>query len=252
MAYKALAKKYHPDVYQGDKAFAENKMKQINEAYHILSSPTLRAEYDRQLKQQAENQHSQYGYCDENHSAPVQPSQAQYKHPPKNFLRKLIQRLLPVFVIILAFSIAIVVGEMGFFQKSDKETTQNTPSAVVPRSGEILSGSKYIDASEITVTASKNADCVVKLKTSKGVTRISFYVRAGETVTVGVPAEYLYVYFASGDTWYGKSKLFGENTYYSKDEELLDFKRYSWEYTLTSIYGGNFDETRIDADEFNK
>lgn len=38
-AYKTLAKKYHPDIYRGDKKFAEEKMKQINEAYTILSTP---------------------------------------------------------------------------------------------------------------------------------------------------------------------------------------------------------------------
>ena len=36
MAYKALARKYHPDVFQGNKEFAETKMKQINEAYRVI------------------------------------------------------------------------------------------------------------------------------------------------------------------------------------------------------------------------
>jgi len=31
MAYKALAKKYHPDVFNGDKDYAEQQMKIINE-----------------------------------------------------------------------------------------------------------------------------------------------------------------------------------------------------------------------------
>ena len=38
-AYKKQAKKYHPDLYQGDKKFAEEKMKQINEAYELLNTP---------------------------------------------------------------------------------------------------------------------------------------------------------------------------------------------------------------------
>lgn len=46
-AYKVLAKKYHPDVYQGDKAYAERMMQKINAAYEVLSNPELRAEYDR-------------------------------------------------------------------------------------------------------------------------------------------------------------------------------------------------------------
>jgi len=35
-AYKKQAKKYHPDINRGDKAFAEERMKQINEAYTLL------------------------------------------------------------------------------------------------------------------------------------------------------------------------------------------------------------------------
>jgi curved DNA-binding protein CbpA len=37
-AYRRLAKKYHPDLNPGDKE-AEQKFKEINEAYEILSDP---------------------------------------------------------------------------------------------------------------------------------------------------------------------------------------------------------------------
>ena len=46
-AYRALVKKYHPDIYQGDKQYAEEMMQKINEAYHVLSNPTLHTDYDR-------------------------------------------------------------------------------------------------------------------------------------------------------------------------------------------------------------
>lgn len=52
MAYKALCKKYHPDVYQGDKSYAEEQIKKINEAYDILSDVEKRREYDNSLKKQ--------------------------------------------------------------------------------------------------------------------------------------------------------------------------------------------------------
>jgi molecular chaperone DnaJ len=42
-AYRRLALKYHPDKAGGD----EDKFKEINEAYHILSDDAKRAEYDR-------------------------------------------------------------------------------------------------------------------------------------------------------------------------------------------------------------
>ncbi len=52
-AYRKLAIKYHPDRNQGDKE-AEEKFKEINEAYSVLSNPTKRAQYD------------QFGSVDEN------------------------------------------------------------------------------------------------------------------------------------------------------------------------------------------
>lgn len=44
-AYRKLARKYHPDVNQGDKS-AEEKFKEVKEAYEVLSDENLRARYD--------------------------------------------------------------------------------------------------------------------------------------------------------------------------------------------------------------
>ena len=48
-SYKKLVKQYHPDLYVGDKDFAEQKIKENNEAYEILSNPQTKAEYDEYL-----------------------------------------------------------------------------------------------------------------------------------------------------------------------------------------------------------
>ncbi len=45
-AYRALARKHHPDVAK-DKAVAETHFRTINEAYEVLSDPNKRAQYDR-------------------------------------------------------------------------------------------------------------------------------------------------------------------------------------------------------------
>lgn len=68
-AYKVLVKKYHPDLQAETKREdAEKKMKQINEAYDILSNPSKRNEYDVQLEQKRKQKEristnqNNYGY----------------------------------------------------------------------------------------------------------------------------------------------------------------------------------------------
>jgi molecular chaperone DnaJ len=45
-AYRKLAKKHHPDVNKGNKD-AENKFKELSEAYAVLSDREKREQYDR-------------------------------------------------------------------------------------------------------------------------------------------------------------------------------------------------------------
>ena len=44
--YRKLAMKYHPDKAKGDKKQAEDKFKQISEAYAVLSNPEKKKDYD--------------------------------------------------------------------------------------------------------------------------------------------------------------------------------------------------------------
>ncbi len=45
-AYRKVAKKYHPDLHPDDKE-AEEKFKEVNEAYAVLSDPEKRSRYDQ-------------------------------------------------------------------------------------------------------------------------------------------------------------------------------------------------------------
>jgi len=50
--YKALIKKYHPDIYKGDKKFAEEKTKELNEAYSVLRDADKRKKYDEERQKE--------------------------------------------------------------------------------------------------------------------------------------------------------------------------------------------------------
>ena len=52
-AYKVLVKKYHPDLYKDEeKLFAEQKVRDINEAYKVLSDDFLKSQYDIELQRE--------------------------------------------------------------------------------------------------------------------------------------------------------------------------------------------------------
>lgn len=63
-AYRKLAKKYHPDLNGGDEKAAE-KLKEVNEAFDILSNPEKRKKYDQFGSAYTDGMNfdpSQYGY----------------------------------------------------------------------------------------------------------------------------------------------------------------------------------------------
>lgn len=277
-AYMALVKKYHPDLYRDeqDKAEAEERMKQINDAYRVLSSSALRADYDRQLQQPIDEPQPQHtkaaNAAQEEHTAQAEKKADREQNvrrqaappqgtPPKSQTWGGIYRTL-VLLIVLAilvplaktlFDEAAVEAEVPDDEKSfvisasDQTSIQN--GRVRPNSGWILEGSEHRDASTITVSAPPALDCVIKLKAADGTTAVSFYVRAGETATVGVPAESLQVYFAAGEQWQGTQALFGAETCYSKDDEAVDFSTGTWRYSLI-LNHGIYNETPITAEEF--
>lgn len=179
------------------------------------------------------------------------PRPAPQSKPKRGFLS-----FLKAFAKITAITLLILVILKGiafvaFNLVSDPGEQPSMTQVTKPRTGEILFGEEY-DGSEITITAGKEHDYVVTLQDKDGIHYIVFYVRAGTTVTKGVPDAKLYVHFASGTNWYGygKGRMFGPDTYYSKDDEALDFSQSAWEYTLYPVTDGNFTETPSSEDEF--
>ncbi|MGH2429773.1 MAG: J domain-containing protein, partial [Candidatus Limnocylindria bacterium] len=46
-AHRHLAKRFHPDLHPERVADASDRMRRVNDAWHILSNPVRRADYDR-------------------------------------------------------------------------------------------------------------------------------------------------------------------------------------------------------------
>lgn len=85
-AYKTLAKKYHPDLQTAEnRAYAEEMMKKINEAYDVLSDDTKRSEYDRQLEEQEQQKYEQRQYQQEQQFYQGQQQYQQYQEQQRSY-----------------------------------------------------------------------------------------------------------------------------------------------------------------------
>lgn len=243
-AYMALAKKYHPDLCSDNPTQAEDKMKQINAAYETLSDPIKRRNYDLQLRiqrtrqstyQSNTSQYSQYqsntneNSQDQSHHQTYTRPQSDTQPPKKEPKKKKITKWL-LSVLYIAFAISLVAVPLYIYYYS-ADNTSSTPISE-PLTGKILEGYEHSNASSVTVVAPKNESCVVTLKDTKQNTIISFYVRAGETATVGIPCQTLYAFFMSGKTWYGTEDLFGDKTAYRADSTGREFDKYTYKYTV--------------------
>ena len=120
----------------------------------------------------------------------------------------------------------------------------------LPANGQVFTDIFSYKESELTIHSSSHTSCFIKLKDASNTTVLSFFVQPNRSLTISVPDGYYRVFFAYGDDWYGPDYCFGDDTYYGKDDNLLDFYNYTYEYTLYPVENGNFKETPISADEF--
>lgn len=88
-AYKVLAKKYHPDLYSSvEKVQNEKKLKELNEAYRILSDDFLKAQYDKELEMQEQSKIREQYEQKENIQKIEQTRPANKKNRTKQVTRK--------------------------------------------------------------------------------------------------------------------------------------------------------------------
>lgn len=78
--YKVLIKTYHPDLYNGDKTYANEKTKEITQAYKILVKPETRNNYDMLLYDEYLEANTSYDYnYEDNHDNDMNEFNNDYK-----------------------------------------------------------------------------------------------------------------------------------------------------------------------------
>ncbi len=84
--YKILIKKYHPDVHEeNEKSKMDMKIKEINEAYKVLSNDFLREQYDNEWnKERAEYFRKKYGNNIKSNESEVIDKKEKIKDKVKN------------------------------------------------------------------------------------------------------------------------------------------------------------------------
>lgn len=140
----------------------------------------------------------------------------------------------------------------GCSSSSDESSSSNTSTKgytaqATPQNGAVLSGSSRGDAA-VRISAS-NANAYVKIKKSNR-TVVSFFVRSGSTAEVNISPDTYSVQFALGDTWYGTTACFGDDTSYGQDEKATIKYGEILSYDLKRSSTGNFSMQKLDASEF--
>lgn len=178
-AYRKLAKKYHPDTYIGDKTFAENKMKELNEAYDVLTDENKRRklveeesatvkntnyyssnyeegsvyDFDKHFNRTYNQSYSYYNYTpyeDENdYTNMYYIDFAKLKRKIFKQLKNAIVGTFIVIVIVMAIAIfairMIYIGISDFFEAINSEISNNTNPTTVsePNNDIILPNTDY-------------------------------------------------------------------------------------------------------------
>ena len=122
-AYRALAKKYHPDTNQEDKNAAE-RFKEITEAYEVLSDEKKKRKYDRLIDIHQANNYSQkeYSYTPSyRYERSKPPNYKKYKGRFANlFFQYAVYSILFIFIL----AIVVYLSQDDGIQTEDYYTSQ--------------------------------------------------------------------------------------------------------------------------------
>lgn len=136
MAYKALVKKYHPDLNKENMEVANFKIKEINEAYAVLGDCTKRQiynnEYDKyKIREKENSNHYSYSKSNTSNYYTSNNEQKSNKYANKLSFREkiiiLILVIISIFIFFIGFEKAIYpliglisLGLLLFFKNNNK------------------------------------------------------------------------------------------------------------------------------------
>ena len=171
-----------------------------------------------------------------------------------NNRKKVFSRVLVVCLSIMAaFALCACYSSSGSSSSKSSSSSSSSSSAPaeqsLPANGHIFAGSESGTAG-IEVTAPSSQSCWCKVLTTSGKTQISFFIRAGKTVHLDIPAGTYNIHFACGSKWYGTTNRFGDGTSYGQDKSVTIDSGYYMTYTLQASSNGNWSMSGLSANDF--
>lgn len=164
IAYRKLSKKFHPDFNQGD-IFFEEKFKEIQEAYEILSNDEKRKNYDSKNRQKERSNNYSKNKQEEELKAKTDEFKKQKEHFKKweeslrekeeNIKQKVsIHKKQKIAIAILTMCLIGAIFSLGFFVYNDKNKTSKNENKIflAPVNNTKPSGSELLNILEGTWT----------------------------------------------------------------------------------------------------
>lgn len=112
------------------------------------------------------------------------------------------------------------------FDPSPRIPKFNEPAEPLPPSGEKSVRANLTVKAPFEIKTSRGVNYFVKLTDSTTkIDVVTVFVRGGDTIELDVPLGTFKVKYASGNTWYGDTHLFGPDTQYAQTEEDFTFSQ---------------------------
>lgn len=126
----------------------------------------------------------------------------------------------------------------------------------IPQTKVVNDFSKTKKIAPFTIETSSGMNYFVKLKDAySNQTIMEFFIKGRDKISIKVPLGTYKIVYASGEKWYGYSKLFGDGTIYTKTDQDFTFQETyqgvsGYTITLYRVSNGNLRTSYINKSQF--